>query len=171
MGWEWFRNLKTEQIHLPPGNPVLFCKGTAGRRDNIPFRLLRSLRRRPQHVEAGRADGGGRCSPPSRDLCVRPKGARLERSSCWKPLPTQQEPRLPTRLTSGQRPLISAHGLLRRLPPKPFSRAQRSRWNHLPSRSRAPAWLSHPGAVRAARSCGPSWVASPPVRPKGVLQL
>lgn len=109
---------------------------------------------------------------PAEDFCIRPTLAELGRSSCWKPLPTQQGPRLPTRLTSGQRPLVSAHGLLRRLPPwTPLSGAQRPWWNHLLSRCRVPAWPGHPGAVRAAQDCGPSWVASPPVQPKGVLQL
>lgn len=118
---------------------------------------------RPLHVGAGRADGGGRFSPPSRGLLRQANGG---------PAGTEQLLEAAPDSPSGKGPSFVLTGFFAGCPPwTPLSGAQRPWWNHLLSRCRVPAWPSHPGAVRAAQGCGPSWVASPPVQPKGVLQL
>ena len=72
----------------------------------------------------GRGGGTDRGRHVSRteDPWVRPKVALPlpGKSSCWKLLPVQPGPRLPPRLTSEQRPLISAQSRLCRPPPGAF---------------------------------------------------
>ena len=115
----------------------------------------------------GELTEAGMSLSPTDDPCVRLKVALPlpGKSSCWKLLPVQPGPRLPPRLTSEQRPLISAQSRLCRLPPGAFlpspGLGRGSCWNHIPSRLRASAWLRRPrrGASRP-ESGSPFWVAS-----------